>query len=51
MEYIEIGCSLMLIDEDTSASNFMMRDNRMRYLVNNDPITPLTQRVYTLLLY
>jgi len=30
MEALELGCSLMLIDEDTTATNFMIRDARMQ---------------------
>ena len=32
-EAIEVGTSLLLVDEDTSATNFMIRDERMRELV------------------
>lgn len=37
----------ILIDEDTSATNFMVRDAQMRALVSKDkePITPLVQRI------
>lgn len=47
MEALECGCSALLIDEDTSATNFMIRDERMQQLVANDkePITPLLHRV------
>lgn len=30
MEALEVGSSLMLIDEDTTATNFMIRDARMQ---------------------
>lgn len=42
MEALEVGASAMLIDEDTSATNFMIRDQRMQELVpkTNEPITP-----------
>lgn len=36
---------LLLIDEDKSATNFMIRDNNMRLLVKNEPIIPFTDRV------
>jgi predicted ABC-class ATPase len=38
---------LLLIDEDTSATNFMIRDERMQQLVakEKEPITPLLFRV------
>ncbi|WP_067724915.1 ABC-ATPase domain-containing protein [Oceanobacillus damuensis] len=47
MEALEIGASTLLIDEDTSATNFMIRDHRMQELVENDkePITPFIDRV------
>src|SRR5919202_4256839 len=32
-EALEIGTSLLLVDEDTSATNFMIQDERMRELV------------------
>jgi predicted ABC-class ATPase len=39
-EALEIGTSLLLVDEDTSATNFMIRDERMRELVRREPISP-----------
>jgi predicted ABC-class ATPase len=47
MEAVEIGSSLLLIDEDTSATNFMIRDERMQELVAKDkePITPFVDKV------
>ncbi|MDP9426502.1 MAG: ABC-ATPase domain-containing protein [Actinomycetota bacterium] len=44
-EALEIGTSLLLVDEDTSATNFMIRDERMRELVRKEPITPFIDRV------
>ena len=38
----------LLIDEDTAATNFMIRDERMRQLVRADPISPFIQRVRAL---
>lgn len=38
-------CKLLLIDEDKSANNFMMRDKNMRLIVKNEPIIPFTDRV------
>lgn len=42
VEGIESGTRVFLIDEDTSATNFMIRDNIMQQLVARDkePITP-----------
>lgn len=48
MEALEMGCSLFLLDEDTSAGNFMIRDSRMRSLIDNEPITPYIYRVNSL---
>ncbi|CAH8189134.1 ABC-ATPase domain-containing protein [Vibrio aestuarianus] len=46
-ESIEAGVSTLLIDEDTSATNFMIRDERMQALVSkgDEPITPLVDRI------
>ena len=41
MEALEAGTSLLLIDEDTSATNFMIRDDKMKAIVRKEPITPL----------
>lgn len=46
-ESIESGASAIMIDEDTSATNFMIRDERMQALVSkgDEPITPFVDRV------
>lgn len=46
MEALEVGARLLLIDEDTSATNFMIRDERMQELVSKDkePITPFMDK-------
>ena len=44
-EALEIGTSLLLVDEDTSATNFMIRDERMRELVKKEPISPFIDLV------
>ncbi|MGC9402168.1 P-loop domain-containing protein [Vibrio genomosp. F10 str. 9ZC157] len=46
-ESIEAGARALLIDEDTSATNFMIRDERMQALVSKgqEPITPLVDRI------
>jgi predicted ABC-class ATPase len=44
-EALEIGTSLLLVDEDTSATNFMIRDERMRELVQREPISPFIDLV------
>jgi len=50
MEALEMGAKLLLIDEDTSAANFMVRDERMQELVAKDkePITPFVDKVQKL---
>ncbi len=47
MEALEAGCHLLLMDEDTSATNFMIRDERMQRLVprEKEPITPFVDKV------
>ena len=47
IEAIEAGASLLLIDEDTSATNFMVRDSLMASVVSPDkePITPFISRI------
>jgi predicted ABC-class ATPase len=47
MEALESGGRTLLMDEDTSATNFMIRDRRMQVLVPGDrePITPFIDRV------
>lgn len=47
MEALESGSSLLLIDEDTSATNFMIRDARMQKLIapEKEPITPFSKKV------
>ncbi len=47
VEALEAGALLLLLDEDTSATNFMIRDGRMQRLVSSadEPITPFVDRV------
>ncbi|MCI9447301.1 MAG: ABC-ATPase domain-containing protein [Lachnospiraceae bacterium] len=47
VEAMETGAQLLLIDEDTSATNFMIRDELMQRVVNreSEPITPFIDRV------
>ena len=47
VEAIEAGASLLLMDEDTSATNFMIRDELMQRVIRRDmePITPFIDRV------
>jgi len=47
MEALEIGAGALLMDEDTSATNFMIRDRRMQELVSKEkePITPFIDKV------
>lgn len=47
IEALEMGAEVLLLDEDTSATNFMIRDARMQRLVakEKEPITPFIDRV------
>ncbi len=47
MEALESGSGLILIDEDTSATNFMVRDDLMAQVITpgEEPITPFISRV------
>ncbi len=47
VESMQSGCELLLLDEDTCATNFMIRDARMQALIQKDrePITPFVDRV------
>jgi predicted ABC-class ATPase len=47
MEALEMDARVLLMDEDTCASNFMIRDRKMQDLVSkeDEPITPYIERV------
>ncbi len=47
IEALEAGSQLLLIDEDTSATNFTIRDRRMQLLIakEKEPITPFIDKV------
>ena len=47
VEAMEAGAETFLIDEDTSATNFMIRDELMQRVVNreDEPITPFIDRI------
>ena len=45
MEAIHCGTKLLFIDEDKSATNFMIRDQMMKELIAQEPIIPFTDRV------
>ncbi|MDE7300062.1 MAG: ABC-ATPase domain-containing protein, partial [Lachnospiraceae bacterium] len=44
MEAVDCGARLLLIDEDRSAANFMIRDRLMKEFIDREPITPFTDR-------
>ncbi|MDO4665575.1 MAG: ABC-ATPase domain-containing protein [Actinomycetaceae bacterium] len=46
-EAVEGGSNCLLVDEDTSATNLLIRDSRMRALVPDsaEPITPLVDKI------
>lgn len=47
VESMEAGARVLLIDEDTSATNFMIRDELMQRVIHRDkePITPFLERI------
>ena len=47
IEALEVGAKLFLLDEDTCATNLLIRDARMQELVekSGEPITPFVDRV------
>ena len=47
MESMEAFSTLLLVDEDTSATNFMVRDELMQQVISRDkePITPFIERL------
>lgn len=48
IEAVLAGAKLLLIDEDSSATNFLIKDRQMRRLLPEDTITPLFDRVQEL---
>ena len=50
MEAVESGSKLLLIDEDTCATNFMVRDVKIHELISKDkePITPFIEKINAL---
>ena len=52
VEAIEAGAEILLMDEDTCATNFMIRDHKMQQLVNkeDEPITTFIDKVKQLYL-
>ena len=47
-EALELGSKLLLIDEDSSATNLLVRDARMQELISAEPITPFCSKVRAL---
>ncbi|WP_198019415.1 ABC-ATPase domain-containing protein [Crocosphaera subtropica] len=47
IEALEAGSKVLLVDEDTAATNFMIRDRRMQRLIakNKEPITPFIDKI------
>ena len=48
LESLEVGATALLLDEDTAATNLLIRDARMQELVQRETITPLIDRVRSL---
>jgi predicted ABC-class ATPase len=47
-EALELGAKVIMVDEDKSATNLLVRDERMQMLIKNEPITPLVSKVRAL---
>ncbi|KAI5798036.1 hypothetical protein DFH27DRAFT_561689 [Peziza echinospora] len=47
-EAVELGASALLLDEDSCATNLLIRDQRMQALIQAEPITPLVAKVQSL---
>ncbi len=47
IEALEAGAKMLLVDEDTAATNFMIRDYRMQQLIAKakEPITPFVDKI------
>ncbi|MBP0017288.1 MAG: ABC-ATPase domain-containing protein [Cyanobacteria bacterium SBLK] len=47
IEALEAGANVLLVDEDTAATNFMIRDRRMQQLISKEkePITPFIDKI------
>ncbi len=48
VEAVEAGAGVLLIDEDTAATNMMIRDARMQQLIATEPLVPFVERVVPL---
>jgi len=50
VEALETGANVLLVDEDTTATNFMIRDHRMQRLISKEkePITPFIDKIQLL---
>ncbi|NEQ30730.1 MAG: ABC-ATPase domain-containing protein [Leptolyngbya sp. SIO4C5] len=50
IEAVEAGATVLLVDEDTAATNFMIRDRRMQALIakEKEPITPFIDKIQSL---
>lgn len=50
IEALEAGAKVLLVDEDTTATNFMIRDHRMQQLISKEkePITPFIDKIQQL---
>jgi predicted ABC-class ATPase len=45
VEAVEAGAGVLLVDEDTSATNIMIRDGRMQQLISTEPLVPFVERI------
>ena len=44
-EALEVGATTLLLDEDSCATNLLIKDQRMQALIETEPITPLVSKV------
>lgn len=47
-EGLELGATSLLIDEDSSATNLLIRDQRMQALIQRETITPMVSKARSL---
>ncbi|RPB20636.1 hypothetical protein L211DRAFT_841564 [Terfezia boudieri ATCC MYA-4762] len=47
-EALELGAKTLLLDEDSCATNLLIRDQRMQALIQAEPITPLVAKAQAL---
>ena len=46
-----VGAKTLLLDEDSCATNLLIRDQRMQALIEAEPITPLVAKACQITIY